>query len=894
MTDVDLRNVADSLISKIASPGASGREFELFGDALDNAAWVDFSETRVVLDPFVNATADEAGEPELSLVEIESLEALLDLEVEARDYQWFHHQFKSSVFNAVWRRVLVTIDYQHGTYGTTTITPDTEAGVIHYHYERPNDPEGLFTEDATWNVALITDLLMLRLPASYEADFADIYFTIDNISSADEYFSKEAFFSRVELYWYVKLSTYPYYNAIQNFNNAIVYPVYEEHIQNSWTELRQVLTDEFGEGEEDISEALEQYRFIPPPVPAEHDFDVVEPGLFNLGLRFIYRQEWRHLGNQRGEVVRTIPLGPKQTEKVSTKIVRRQKVTRTSENLKSSETTTETTDSTKDSSEVVDEATRSMNWSFNQDVEGGFNAGIWKIGGSTRFGIGGESSQSSKETSTRLSETMQKVASKIRTETKVSVSTASETEFEETAAREIQNPNDEIALTYVYSKLQQQYEVLTRLAEVQNVVMVSEPVPSPREIGFQWVKQHDWIIAKVLLDDSFREALSSISQDVASPSLTEAESDLRAARDTTLEHLGKFAESAGTATDIDIVEESQRGYRETLRERIERQKADFLVRHKRFRLYEHIYKNILHYMRAIWQHEDPQQRLLRYRKAGIKVPLEWQFELESGGSMSLSDVIGMLATGSANIPGHFVAYAGGQEVDLADLINPAGPIGFHGNYAVYYMRPEYASADLFSMLHLFKSPYLFPDEDSGTEELLDPLQIQFAEQFPVNTISDATIDAVIDEMIDFVPELRLEFERARRRDERNESDSFVQDFLNDKLLFKKHYAEYRFRKEQCRRFVVDTNSLVIDLLPGEGSALEDFKLAHRAFDARMAYFDSEKARLELKRRSALIRAKEYGDPEISRERVVIVEESSEHIGQIVSGSIAGQPIDGND
>src|SRR5262245_46933001 len=77
----------------------------------------------------------------------------------------------------------------------------------------------------------------------------------------------------------------------------------------------------------------------PPNYPS---FEVFPSCSVNIGLRLVYRQDWRLLGTQPGEIVRTIPLGPSQTERVTTKIVRRHKRTTGLEMTTSVETQTET------------------------------------------------------------------------------------------------------------------------------------------------------------------------------------------------------------------------------------------------------------------------------------------------------------------------------------------------------------------------------------------------------------------------------------------------------------------------------------------------------------------------------------------------------------------------
>jgi len=205
----------------------------------------------------------------------------------------------------------------------------------------------------------------------------------------------------------------------------------------------------------------------------EYDFDVFAPRTTNVGLRLVYRQEWRMLGAQRGEVVRTLPLGPKQSEKVSFKVFRRNKVQRTAESLRAVESTTEVTDTSKDSVDIVNETASSQGWK----AEASASAGFLGIGASAGYSSNEEASSKVATTNTYLTESVQKTANKVRMESKLLVSTEGEETFEATTASEVQNPNDEIAVTYVYSKLQRQYEVFTHLNEVNTVVFVAEDMP---------------------------------------------------------------------------------------------------------------------------------------------------------------------------------------------------------------------------------------------------------------------------------------------------------------------------------------------------------------------------------------------------------------------------------
>jgi len=596
---------------------------------------------------------------------------------------------------------------------------------------------------------------------------------------------------------------------------------------------------------------------FPPPHP--FSFKPFPRYTYNLGLRLVYRQEWRPLGIQHGETVRTIPLGPKQVEKVSTKIIRRRKVTTTSENLKSQETTTESSETIKDSSEIVNEATESFKWNVEAEASGGIS-GVFSAKVSTQYDE--ESINKSKNTSNHLSETMQKMASKQRSETKVVVNTEKETTFEETSSSEIQNPNEEIPITYVYSKIQRQYEILTSLAEVCNVVMVAEPIPSPEEINFEWVSKNDWILAKNLLDNSFRDALTSVSQESVGSGTPNLAEDLKTTKDATVGHLGTLATSSSnlSISEIDVTQEAQRAYREVVKEEAERKRQHYMQERKRYRLYEHIRKNILHYMRALWSQEDPQERMLRYRKQGIMVPLVWE-------SLLTDDNDNIIAKEATPVDDC-------EEVNIADLINPAGPIGYHGNYAIFYMRPEYASKEMFEMLHQLKNPYLYPStedpQDNQEQILMDPLLRKYKDKVDDEGITPNDNDKK--EMICLVPELRLKAEISRDKDPDIADEDIITQMesedSNEYQIFTDYYAEYLFRNEQSRRFLVETNNLMIDILPGEGSALEGFKRAHRGIDVLKAIEEKEQMNLENQRRQGLIDNGKYGDPDIDKVTVI--------------------------
>jgi hypothetical protein len=357
---------------------------------------------------------------------------------------------------------------------------------------------------------------------------------------------------------------------------------------------------------------------------------------------------------------------------------------------------------------VIRGTVEAMKWPL--DCEGSINTGARGLASRTNMGLESECRASSRDMNARLTDIAWTTASKILDQVTVAVPAESEADLEQSASTGIEKLT-EGAAGYSCSRRQSRFEVLTRPAEIQNVIMVAEKLPAPAEIDLAWVRRHDWIVAKVLLDESFRDALDTIGQ------------------------------GAPTSTQQPL-------------ERLDR---DIELDATRERLYEHLRANILHYQQAIWRQEDPQQRSMRYRKSGKKVPLEWRFELESGGALTIEELGDRLA--SMNVDGQFAAYSAGREADLDQVIDPAGPIGYHGNYAIYHMRPEFGSDELFSMLHFFKSPYLRPHPETGQPEVVDPEQIHPSE--------DPALVAASDQL---------------------------------------------FRRERTRRFAVDTGGLVIDVI----------------------------------------------------------------------------------
>jgi hypothetical protein len=661
------------------------------------------------------------------------------------------------------------------------------------------------------------------------------------------------------------------------------------HIYPSWVRYVQFDPGEAvpnpppGTATMDLTSVLQQAQGIQLQ-QASYDFEVFPHRSVNVGLRLVYRQEWKPLGIQKGEIVRTVPLGPGQRQRVSTKIVRRRKTTSSMESVTARETTTETTDSAKDSSDIVAEAAESFNWKVDAELHGG----VPFLGGSVSTSFSGSEDSKSKQTASRLSEAMRKSASKVRSETKVTVSVETEETFESEFASEIQNPNNEMAISYEFHTVQQQYQVFTSLAEVQSVIFVGEYLPGPTEITEAWIRRHDWIIAKYLKDESYRTTLNELIQDEAEVDPRDGlvgEDPFERMASKASEKFATFSSlgSGGTGPGLsipDIYAEPQRIYQQELRERAERTRANKLRATQRSRLLDHIRQNILYYCRAIWMQEDPDQRILRYKKEGRRVPVEWttsdkpRLVLQVGGQNHLVDELRPT----------------GRTAPLWEVIDPTGPIAYIANYAVFGVRPlpeefpdqqapyylqfpgvlrprqKRTILDLNAMLATLRAPY----ERGGV--LHDPALTFFEQE--AKRMSDeerhTVDDLVVLDFVSYLPELEaklVEYQGnpPRPRVLRGEKG------LNYQIT-EDEWAQYLYRKNGTRRFLVDSNNLYLSLRTGEGAALEPFKRAHRYIDVLKASEELTAMGLKNVRRRQHMGDAQVYDPDV--EKVVVVGDSA--------------------
>jgi hypothetical protein len=237
-------------------------------------------------------------------------------------------------------------------------------------------------------------------------------------------------------------------------------------------------------------------------------FDVFAPDAINFGVLITYRQKWEPQHYQVGDLVKTIPLAPREIRRYTTRTVT--KKTRAEKELDDNVRTqrNETMDTTRAQEEIVTKAVKQTN--FNVGAQETFGKeGAWSV--TATQSAGGNSLNDSAKTKQDFRESVLKSASEYREQHRVEVDVSESYEAEATSYHEIQNPNDELAVTYLFYELERTYRISEQLHKLTPVILVANAVPAPNAIDDAWLIQHDWILNRAILDDSFRPALAYLT-----------------------------------------------------------------------------------------------------------------------------------------------------------------------------------------------------------------------------------------------------------------------------------------------------------------------------------------------------------------------------------------------
>ena len=107
-------------------------------------------------------------------------------------------------------------------------------------------------------------------------------------------------------------------------------------------------------------------------------FKVFAPGAINFGVMVTYRQKWEPQKYQVGELVKTIPLAPKEVQRYTTRSVT--KSSRAEKELNDNVNTqrSETTDTTRAAEDIITKAVKKTNFNVNAQETFG-KEGAWSV-----------------------------------------------------------------------------------------------------------------------------------------------------------------------------------------------------------------------------------------------------------------------------------------------------------------------------------------------------------------------------------------------------------------------------------------------------------------------------------------------------------------------------------
>jgi len=518
---------------------------------------------------------------------------------------------------------------------------------------------------------------------------------------------------------------------------------------------------------------------------------------------------------------------------------------------------------------------------------------VVELSGSTGLEIDAE--KSSTQTKKDFREAILKAAEEYKHERRLEVETAETEELEETTSGEITNPNDELTVTYLLYELQRRYEIREKIHRLTPVILVANEVPAPHEIDEDWLIAHDWILKRVILDDSFLPALEFLSKSLVGAEFSievlranverqaRVVEELRQQIAVKREMLGKTFEGLQKALSKQaraVEEDESEGFFESIGEglfgegrgespeaqriRADRAKMAFeQVERELQELQSHLSSEVTaldtatdKYTRALEEHLNRKTEISRLRihvKQNILYYMQaiWEHEPpdqryfrlynKRAAWLPVPEDIEVNVNEDGEINYDFgdnltafilSEFAEKTLVEIADLDNL---LGFKGNYMIFPLKQN--NLVTWFMMQPYLNDVLLQDPDEfanyTTEELIENFSCRY-EQNP---------NAFTDEEIQQWRELILQRLTAPRR----EKDIVI----------------------------VPTDSLYIEALPGKHPLLEDFKLIHRALDVKKVQAEVRHAELENVRVAARLLSGERDDPDV--EKTIVIEGDSQDV-----------------
>ena len=221
-----------------------------------------------------------------------------------------------------------------------------------------------------------------------------------------------------------------------------------------------------------LAKLLEKIELL---LEQKYSFTVFQKESSNFGIMVTYRQTWTPEQYQVGDLVSTIPLAPRETRRYTTKHVTKKSraAKEVANNLQSNKSDSGTT--SRVDREIVARAENRTN--FKLTADGSFGTEANKIHATGE--AGGDDAKFSQDTKKNFHEAVLKSAEEYKHDTHTEIETTSSDEMETTTSQEIQNPNDELTVTYLFYELQRTYRIAERIHQVTPVVLVATRCRGP-------------------------------------------------------------------------------------------------------------------------------------------------------------------------------------------------------------------------------------------------------------------------------------------------------------------------------------------------------------------------------------------------------------------------------
>jgi hypothetical protein len=606
----------------------------------------------------------------------------------------------------------------------------------------------------------------------------------------------------------------------------------------------------------------------------------------NFGLLNTYRQCWEPLSYQVGDLVRSIPLAPKEERKYNVKKV--EKVKRNDKEARKFNSTLshETSSTGRDEEEIVAKAQKHIKF----DLNGSYEGPKWKVSAS----LGIDSQRESQQSRKRFREAVHKATQELKEERSIDITVDTESEFETIESGTISNPNDELAVTYLFYELQKRFKVSEQLYRTMPVIMVAQDVPEPAEITDAWIVSNDWIINRVLLDDSFRGALMHLAQKSVGDDflIRELRKNVRLQRKT-VDRLTKELASLRSAVDnryaameqatrtrinedydqrhpsyewttlwlkksyltdedperAKALEMAARDSHEAAVEKAEniattlqrelhqmsQVSEDFSKAYREHldkigavtRLKTHIKNNIMHYMHAIWQYEYEDQRFMRL--IGTPVPtMEFEGITAKIQTKPRNDLFSKFRREGETLHKAWIKPVfkrGEADKPIEEVADLGTMLGCIGNYIVFPMKRHNALTEIMVM------PYL--DASFGA---MDPDQLS---------------NVSLENFARYVRCLRAEMSDSEFAEIQESLKAWLKLLLSDQL-------------RNGDEIVVPTSSLYIEVMTSANTLMEDFKLQHRKMDVEKVRAEVLGVNIENLRKAKRIAEDKLEDPNIDK------------------------------